>query len=386
MNYLDATPGNNISSRKLPEGEFITREHLIDLHNFPVWFSLDSSAALLNRNAPLLATRPVVPRLDFAPHLTTSLAWGGIRLVPTVGIRETYYGSSFTQSGVLTGNDLVRSSREALVELILPSVERVFDAKSIWGDKIKHVLEPRVTYTNVSGIDDFSRIVRFDGNDILANTNQVEFSLVNRLLAKDKNGTVSDLLTWRIWYDRYFDPTFGGAIIPQQRNIVQSELNLTGYAYLDGQRHSSPIVSSLRLQSRIGMEWRTDYDPLQHRLVNNTITADTRVGLFAFFASETALRTNTVLAPSANQFWGRVAYGSQNRRGISYGFDSRYDFRTGVMQYLQAQATYNTDCCGFSLQVFRWDFVTRQDTGFRLSFALSNIGTVGNLRQQDRIF
>ena len=385
VNYLDTTPGNNISTRKLPEGEFITREHLLGLHSFPVWFSMDADAALLNRNSPILGTRAVVPRLDFAPHLTTSLAWGGIRLVPTIGIRETYYGSSF-MAGVLSGTDTVRSSREASVELLLPPFERVFQAKSFFGDQIKHVIEPRITYTNVSGIDTFSRIVRFDGSDILSNTNQVEFSLVNRLLSKDKNGTVSDLLTWSVWYDRFFDPTFGGAIIPGQRNIVQTELDLTGYAYLDGVRRSSPIVSSLRLQSRIGMEWRADYDPLQHRLVNNTITADTRVGRFALFASETALRTKSVLAPSANQFWGRVAYGSQNRRNMSYGFDSRYDFRTGVMQYLQAQATYNTDCCGLSLQVFRWDFVTRQDTGFRLSFAISNIGTVGNLRQQDRIF
>src|SRR5207248_2369972 len=145
------------------------------------------------------------------------------------------------------------------------------------GDKVKHIVEPGVTYKNTSGIDNFSNIVRFDEADLLANTNQVEFSIINRLLSKDKNGTVTDFITWQTWYDRYFDPTFGGAIVPGQRNVLQSSLDLTGYGYLDGLRRSSPVVSVLRLQSRVGMEWRADYDPLRHGLVNSTLSLDGRI-------------------------------------------------------------------------------------------------------------
>ena len=133
---------------------------------------------------------------------------------------------------------------------------------------MKHVIEPRITYQYTGGIDNFNRIIRFDETDVLSNTNQVEFSLNNRLLAKDKNGTITDFVNWQLLYDRYFDPTFGGAIIPGQRNVIQSSLDLTGYAFLDGVRRSSPIVSAFRVQqSRVGLEWRTDYDPLFHRFV-----------------------------------------------------------------------------------------------------------------------
>ncbi len=395
VNYLDQTPGNNISIRKLPEGEFLAREHLFEVRDFPVWFSMDSTVGVLNRTAPDSSTGPFIPRLDLAPHLTTAFHWAGLRLVPTIGVRETYYGASFTSSsfttfGNVSSEKLLRSSREVSVDLILPSVARIFDTPaslgSFLGQKVKHVIEPRITYTLVSGIDNYSQIARFDETDILSNTNQMQFSLTNRLLSKDKNGTVTDFITWRLWYDRYFDPTFGGAIIPGQRNIVQSELNLTGYAYLDGLRHSSPIVSSFRVQSRVGLEWRTDYDPVQHRFVNSTATVDARYRQFAFFASDTVLKTTSALAPNSNQFWGRVSYGSQNRRGMSYGFDSRYDFSTSLLQYVQAQATYNTDCCGLSFQIYRFDLPSNQSTGWRIAFALSNIGTFGNLRQQDRIF
>ncbi len=88
-------------------------------------------------------------------------------------------------------------------------------------------------------------------SDILANTNQVEFSLTNRLLTKDKNGTVYDFLTWQLRYDRYFDPTFGGAVIAGQRNVIAPEIDLDGFAFLDGPRHYSPVSSVLRVQSRI---------------------------------------------------------------------------------------------------------------------------------------
>ena len=82
-------------------------------------------------------------------------------------------------------------------------------------------------------------MIRFDDTDILSNTNEVEFSLTNRLLAKDNNGNVSEMLSWQLWYKRYFDPTFGGAVIPGQPNVLMSTLDLTGIPFLDRGRGTS---------------------------------------------------------------------------------------------------------------------------------------------------
>src|SRR5262249_51474022 len=138
---------------------------------------------------------------------------------------------------------------------------------------VKHVIEARARYRYVTGIDDFGETIRFDQTDLLANTNEVEFSLVNRILQRGEGG-VSDLLTWELRYKRYFDPTFGGAIIPGQRNVVDATTDITGYAFLDGYRHQSPIVSVLRIQGRYGVEWRTDYDPVRHSIVNSTVSVN----------------------------------------------------------------------------------------------------------------
>ena len=386
VDFQSTTPGDDISIRKLPEAGFVQRDHEVRLLHWPFWLSLDSTAGLDHRGQTLFDTRGFVSRLDFAPHITTAFHWAGVQLVPSFGIRETSYGSSVVSPGVFTGQNILRNSRDLTVDLILPSLERVFDAPSWMGQKVKHVIEPRVTYKNVSGIGNFDQVIRFDETDILANANQVEFSLTNRLMAKDKNGTVTDFLSWQVWYDRYFDPTFGGAIVPGQRDVLQSAIDLTGYAFLDGFRHSSPVVSALRLQSKVGAEWRADYDPLRHHIVNSSVTVDGRIQQFFWSLGHTDLKTDPVLAPSANQFRGVIGYGAGTRRGWSYGFSAYYDYRQGTLQYTQTQITYNTDCCGFSVQYRRFDLGTRNENQFRVSFAVSNIGTFGTLKRQERIF
>jgi hypothetical protein len=51
-----------------------------------------------------------------------------------------------------------------------------------------------------------------------------------------------------------------------------------------------------------------------------------------------------------------------------------------------AQVACNTDCCGFGVQHRRVNFGIRDETQFRFAFAIGNLGTVGPLRKQDRLF
>jgi len=382
--FQSTTPGDQIVIRKLPELQFITREHAV--RNWPLWFSLDSSFGLERRTQPLFQTRQFVDRSDFAPRVTTAFHWMGISLAPSFGIRETFYDSS-TVNGRVTGDNLVRSSRDVTVDLVLPSLARVFDAPKWMAQKVKHVIEPRVTYRFVNGIDDFSRTLRFDSTDLFTNTNEVEFSLTNRLLTKDTNGTVANFLSWELWYKRYFDPTFGGAVVDGTRNAIASEVDLTGYAFLNGPRHQSPIVSVLRSEHRyVGLEWRADYDPVRQSFVNSGVTAFSHVRKLTLSLGHYDLKTDPLLAPTANQFRGLVSYGNENRKGWSYGFQAFYDYRQGLLQYSQTQVTYNTDCCGFSVQYQRVDLPLLKENRFRVAFAISNIGTFGTLKRQERIF
>jgi LPS-assembly protein len=399
VSFQSTTPGQTIETRKLPSAEFLEREHEVDFNGWPFWVSFDASAGFLDRSQPDYQTRQFVDRIDVAPHITTAFRWHDIQLIPTFGIRETQYGESFNNVGQVSGQNLLRSSRDLTVDLILPSLERIFDSPDWIGKKVKHVIEPRITYKYVTGINNFDQVLRFDENDLVSNTNQMEFSLTNRLLAKDKNGTITDFLTWQLRYDRYFDPTFGGAVqpcqtttsitsafVPSCRNVVASELDLTGFAFLDTPRSYSPIVSVFRIQSRVGFEWRTDYDPAHGGIVNSTVNVDGRVRKYFWSVGHTEAHTDPVLLPPANQLHVMVGYGNPRTKGWNYGFQMFYDYRQSKVLFWDAQGTYNTDCCGFSVQYRRFSIGTRDDSQIQVSFAVSNIGTFGTLKRQDSIF
>jgi LPS-assembly protein len=282
----------------------------------------------------------------------------------------------------ITGRGVWRSSREFSTELILPSVSRVFAGKR------KHVIEPRAYYRVVNGIDNFQRYVRFDETELLSNTNELEVSVTNRLFTKEKDGRIEESLSWTVAQRRFFDPTFGGALIPGQRNVLLSSATLTGYSFLDVARRFSPVVSVVRARALAGttLEWRADFDPARGQMTNSTLSADRRFGESMFVSvGHNQVRSHPILTPSANQLTGGFGWGKENVKGLSFRAFSVYDYRQQVMQHMTTQFSYNTDCCGYSVQYRRFG-VGRQENQFRVAFAVANIGSFGTLRRQERMF
>src|SRR5258708_28108469 len=55
---------------------------------------------------------------------------------------------------------------------------------------------------------------------------------------------------------------------------------------------------------------------------------------------------------------------------------------SALVQYGAVQGSYNWDCCGFSVEVRKYELGSvRNETVERFNFTLSNIGTAGNLRR-----
>ena len=63
-------------------------------------------------------------------------------------------------------------------------------------------------------------------------------------------------------------------MIPGQTNVLMSTLDITGIPFLDQARNQSPVVSVLRYQSNLNLEWRADYDPVQHGIIDSGISVD----------------------------------------------------------------------------------------------------------------
>ncbi len=380
------SPDNRIIIKKLPVAEFLSRDRQILGGVVPVWFSLNSSAGFLDRTQPEFQTPRFVGRVDVYPEVTTAFHFAGFSLTASGALRETDYGQSIV-NGVITDQGVLRNARELDVHLIPPAFERIYQSpKWLGGDKVKHIIEPRVDYKFVDGIDDFNRIIRFDETDIMSDTDEVTLSLTNRLLVKDKNGNVSEVMSWEVAQSRYFDPTFGGAVIAGQRNVVQSTEDLDGFDFLDGPRNYSPIVSILRFQHVLGFEWRVDYDPLFGRITNTSFNGNIRLSKYFFSVGHTDVNTDPVVAAPSNQINFLAAVGNRNRKGWNAGINAFYDLRMHVLDFATTEISYNTDCCGISMEYRRYNFGVRDDTQYRLSFTIANIGSFGNMRKQEQIY
>jgi LPS-assembly protein len=392
---------NAVTIRKLPEAQFTSRDHDL-FHGLPLWYSFDGSAGLMFRSQPFFdsnnqltdrfRTSAFTDRIRFAPHLTSAFSIGPVHFVPSIGIEETYYSEAqapYQDHYKVVGTDLVRSSRDFSLDVIFPSLQRVFPKKTFLGDKLKHVIEPRARYLYVTGVgDDFNRYIRFDENDLRSNTNELEISLANRLYAK-RGESVLEVFTWELAQKRYFDPTFGGALIPGQRNIFESTADLTGYAFLVGPRSSSPVVSTIRVQPLNGLsiQWQTDYDHRLHAIVNSTLSADYRWKKFLLSGGNNEVHSSTLVTPYANQFRGRAQFGDTNHRGWNAALDAIYDYRQQVLLYSTTQVTYNTDCCGLSFQFRRVHRVGLADENvYSVAFSVANMGSFGTLKKNDRLF
>jgi len=385
-NFQSTQPDDTIVIRKAPQVEFSSRPRQAWSRGLPVWISLESSVGLVRRKQPLFQTRQFLERADVEPRLMTALRWKDFHLIPSFSLRGTHWGESW-QANRVTGVNIRRQAREFALAVEAPSLARIFRAPRWLGDQLKHVIEPRASFRWVGGVKNFDRLLRFDDIELLANTRQAEISLTHRFYVK-RRGEVSELASWELVQQRYFDPAFGGAVQPGRRNLVMSSAELTGYAFLDGPRGYSPVISALRLNPRpgFGMEWRADYDPLRGKLVNNGLTADARWSKYVVSLGHNSVRNHPILTPGANQLRGLVGYGNPDARGFSAAFSAIYDFRFGLMQFATTQITYNTDCCGWSIQYRRFGFGTRNENQFRLSFAVANIGSFGTLKKQERLF
>lgn len=397
---------DTIAFRKLPEVRLASRTRRLR-RTMPFYVAFDSSWGLQRRTQPLFQTRQFVTRMDVEPRIFAPLEWKGFHIVPSYSPRLTHYDSRLAE-GDVRGDNLTRRSQEFGLEILPPSLSRVFDRKGLWGDKLKHVIEPRLAYRHVTGIHNFNDAIRFDTTELLSNTSEAEFTLTNRFFGK-RGDHVEEVLSWELRHKRFFDPDFGGAVISGRRNVIDSSIDFSTFTFLNQPRRYSPIASTLRVSpvTRYGIQWRADYDPFYGQFLNSIVAADARFGdFFAILGhnrvrstplllepgaqiSEERLRdvpSSQLLSPPANQFLTTLAWRDSLKQGWSLAFNNWYDFRTSSFVTSTAQATYNTDCCGFSVQYRRFGFANRSENQFRFSLTIANIGAFGTLRKQERLF
>ena len=414
---------------------FISSEER-QLGNTPLYWSFESAAEGLQRREIGFRTAAVVGRFDLAPSLSMPLEWRGWSFRPEVTLRDTFYTEQGTPANSTTATDdnLNRKSLETSVELRPPALSRIFDRPWL-GRKWKHVIEPRMRYDYVTGVNNFADILRFDATDVLTNTNEVEYSLVNRLYAKRLDPNVKDcdvpgmstltiggvpqvgavpweppptpeaqpcasgpreILSWEIGQKYFFDPTFGNALVAGERNVFTTTADFTGIAFLDSERRFAPLISRLRVETspRTNTEWDLDYDFKAGRINSSLALVNYHYGPFTIGGGDAFLRVIDTAAGTTptsenefHQFRVLLGYGQLNKRGLSAATSFGFDADLGSLQYASAQTSYTRDCCGLSVEYRRFALGSvRNENQYRFTFTLANVGAFGNLKRQERLY
>lgn len=391
-NFLSADPETAVVLQAAPSVRLSTVEQA-PWKRLRLYFGFHAAAEAMRRSDPDLDTSAAVQRTEIAPRVTLPLRWGPwLGLTSTFRLRTTRYGSQLL-AGTVVGDSVRRTTGEVQVDLRPPALAGVWERRET---RWKHTIEPRVVYRYVDGVNRFGRFIRFDENDTLTDTNEVEYSVTQRLFRRAPSradggpGEAEELLSWRVTQKYYFDPTFGGALLPARRNVFQALNSITPFAFADTPRRFSPIVSDLQLMpgGRYDAQLRVNYDTVRSKvtalgaLVNMRPYREFFVTLAHF-----ATHADPWLQPRSNQVRALVGYGEINRRGLNGSFAISYDVRQRFFQNQVVQVSYNGSCCGIALEFRRLALgPVRSENQFRVALLIANIGTFGNLRRQERIF
>jgi LPS-assembly protein len=386
QDYLNAEPATSVVIHNAPEARFDSVDRPL-WSRLPAYFGFDAYADGVYRSDPDITTAAFVTRDEFAPRVTLPLHWGPwLGLTTSYAVRTTFYGEQLG-NGVVVSQSLRRTTNELTLDLRPPSLVRVWQHG---GSKWKHSFEPDVVYRYVTGVNDFGAIIRFDQNDTLTDTSEAEYSATNRLFRRDAAGKTEEFLTWRLVQKYYFDPTFGGAIVPGERNQFAALDDITPFPFADGPRHTSPIVSDLTITpgGSYDAEFIEDYDTQQHRLiVAGTLLKMHPYSKFTVTLADFAINTDPVLQPHSNQVRALFGYGAMNGQGWNFTGGISYDFVEGVWQNEVVQAGYNGSCCGLAFEYRRLQLPpVRSENFFGLSLVIANIGTFGNIHKQEKIY
>jgi LPS-assembly protein len=152
-----------------------------------------------------------VQRFDFHPQLTYSMKvapW--LSFTPTLGIRETTYSKGLDASANNKRLDFfTRESFDASATFEGPKIHRIYEINNKNIPKVKHLLEPRITYSYIPDIDenDRKKIKVFDGIDSVDRQSNISYSLTQRLFQKEleKDGTFSTRDVLRFDISQSFD-------------------------------------------------------------------------------------------------------------------------------------------------------------------------------------
>jgi LPS-assembly protein len=441
FNFLARTQVTSLTNaririRQLPSISIDKRPTIMNfLRSLPVYWSFSGSADGVSRKETVedlvlfvdevggnpIISPSIVQRLDLHPRFELPLNFAGWSITTSAAGRVTFYSNTLEPAtrDVLSRN-ITRSYGEFEFDVRPPAFAKDFRR----GDGsffFRHVIEPYLTYRKITGINNFDRIIRFDYTDAIADTNEIEFGIANRFFTRRSTENVSDApvrevpererpqlssqpyeaLTVTIRGKYFFDPFFGGALIPGQRNQFYPINTISGFVYGGVPRRFSPINVDARYRPRrhLFVDVRSDLDTRGGGMRSLSTTfgfARSLVEVFQSFYYTRAIE----LVPSLARFqdarglgleagtlrgsqWSPSVFLGNRNSGLFGGASFFFDFQKrpgrGDNSLISSTLTLGNswDCCAVTAQFSTFNVGLRKENRVVFSFRLNGIGSFG---------
>ncbi len=185
----DFNPPEEVKIFHVPSIDFTGLDHRID--GTPFLWSIIASSAGLKRVEPDFATAGITWRLDLRPELSLPLRFDGWHILASAAARETAYSRSrqapygVGATPIQLDSSLNRSDVDFNVDIRPPVLERTFTVPKRWqrlfGDQVRHTIEPEIVYRDTRGINNFLSVLRFDDVDLASDTDEIQYGLTQHL-------------------------------------------------------------------------------------------------------------------------------------------------------------------------------------------------------------
>lgn len=309
----------------------------------PFYFTLGSEYTYFWREEGLKGQR-----LRVRPGLLASLKlWDAIDVVPEIGWTERHYwtseeGSGHGQKGVYDFSTRLNSR-----------FYRVYPWGSASGSRIRHMVEPDVTYLYVPDVDQ-SLLPEFDSFDRIDETNRIEYGLTQRFTTRVETGgdfpEYRDLLFFRLsqYYDLLIDDE-----VKERFSSIRGQMTLSPADFFEFHADGRYDISRERWDEYRGetlfRDQRENRLGIEYRRLKAEVDGD------------------------------EVDYGSLNLtlawlKPVYLGYRNRYDFTASTELEQVLDVEYRHQCWSLFLTLRERD----DDTSVMVSFSLGGVGRVGS--------
>jgi len=360
--------------------------------NSPAYFSLSSEVASILRTSTNndVEVDTGLSRFDVSPQVRYPFKkWQWFTINSTLNWRDTFYTRSYAPTNdpnvrpsVVVEDNLNRPVFIFQSQFVGPLFNRVWDTPDNgYAEKFKHAIEPVVTLQRTSAVDNFDRILVFDGIDSYTGGTNLTYGINNRFYAKRKlapgaPGVAREIASVEL-RQTYYTNQLSAQFDTSSQNIGHNAPS-----------HFSPVTLNVRvvpsdtISATVGVEFDSKSRELTRVSAQGTHSWTGRIQTTAGWSKKAFVEglPGFDLEERLDHYFNATTnvHTLDNRVGGIYTFN--YDVLNSRMTNQRISAFYNAQCCGIAFEYQTYNYGPNSvspiplDQRFFMSFTLAGLG------------